>query len=158
MSDFDFKQKPTGLFKWFLHAPTWLFRARLGFVFGKRFVMIEHRGRKSGKLYRTVLEVAGRNPERNEWIVTSGTGPNADWYRNIRAGGVEALWIGPKRHPAESRFLEAPEAAGIMQRYEEEHPETAARLMASMGISYDGTDEGRIEMMRKIPMVALSVA
>ena len=156
MGQFDFRQKPKGLFKWFLHAPTWLYRARLGFVFGKRFLMIEHRGRKSGNRYRTVLEVAGRNVERNEWIVTSGTGPNADWYRNIESGGVDAVWIGSKRHQADVRFLDAPEAAGVMQRYETEHPKTAAKLMASMGVSYDGTDEGRIEMMKRIPMVAYS--
>ncbi len=158
MGEFNFKQKPTGFFKWFLHAPTWVFRSRLGFVFGKRFLMIEHRGRKSGHLYRTVLEVAGRNPEAGEWIVTSGTGPNADWYRNIGAGGVDAVWIGSRRYQADVRFLEAPEAAEVMKRYEAEHPKTAAKLMESMGVSYDGTDEGRVEMMSQIPMVAFAIA
>ncbi len=157
MSEFNFKKKPTGFFKWFLHAPTWLFRARLGFVFSKRFLMIEHRGRRSGNLYRTVLEVAGRNPEANEWIVTSGTGPNADWYRNITAGGVDGVWIGSKRHHADVRFLDPTEAAGVMRRYEQEHPKTAAKLMESMGVSHDGSDEGRIEMMTKIPMVAFAI-
>ncbi len=100
MCEFGSQQKPTGLFKWVLHIPTWVFRARLGFVFGKRFLMIEHSGRKSSKLYRTVLEVAGRAPEAREWIVTSGTGPSADWYRNVSAGGVAAVWIGSRRYRA----------------------------------------------------------
>jgi deazaflavin-dependent oxidoreductase (nitroreductase family) len=156
MGEFDFKAKPTGLFKWFLHAPTWIYRARLGFVMGKRFLMIEHRGRKSAKLYRTMLEVAGRNAERNEWIVTSGTGPKADWYRNVEAGGVEAVWLGSKRHRAGVRFLDPTEAAEVMNRYEQQHPNTAAKLMASTGVFYDGTDEGRVEMMKQIPMVAFS--
>ena len=34
------------------------------------------------------------------------------------------------------------------------HPTTAAKLMDSMGVSYDGTDEARVEMMRQIPMVS----
>ncbi len=157
MSAFNFKQKPSGFFKWFLHAPTWLYRSHLGFVMGERFVMIEHRGRKSGNLYRTVLEVPGRHPGKNEWFVTSGTGPQADWYRNIEAGGVDAVWIGSKRNEASVRFLDAPEAAGVMAGYESAHPKTAAKLMASMGVSYDGTDEGRIKMMRQIPMVAFVV-
>jgi len=157
MSDFNFKQKPTGLFKRFLHAPTWVYRARLGIVFGNRFLMIEHHGRKSGNLYRTVLEVAGRYRDKDEWIVTSGTGPNADWYRNLQAGGVDAVWIGSTRHQAIVRFLEAPEAAQVMAGYEADHPKAAVKLLESMGVSYDGTDEGRVELMKKIPMVGFTV-
>jgi deazaflavin-dependent oxidoreductase (nitroreductase family) len=129
----------------------------MGFVFGNRFLMIEHRGRRSGNLYRTVLEVAGRYPDRSEWVVTSGTGPKADWYRNLQANGVEAVWIGSKRHPATVRFLAAPEAADVMAGYEAAHPKAAVKLLESMGVSYDGTDDGRIELMQKIPMVAFTV-
>ena len=157
MGEFDFKSKPRGLFKWFLHAPTYLYRWRLGFLFGERFLMIEHRGRSSGSRYQTVLEVAGRHPDRNEWISSSGTGPNADWYRNIEVNGVDAVWIGSTRHaPASARFLEAEESGTVFARYEDAHPKAAAKLMDSMGDSYDGSDEGRIEMMRSIPMVAFS--
>ena len=158
MAEFNFKQKPSGIFKHFLHAPTWLYRAHLGFVFGNRFLMIEHAGRKSGNRYRTVLEVAGRYPEKDEWIVTSGTGPRADWYRNLKAHGVEAVWIGSTRHQATVRFLEAPEAAQVMAIYEADHPKAAVKLFESMGVSYDGTDEGRIALMPQIPMVGFTLA
>jgi len=158
VSEFNFKQKPSGLFKRFLHAPTWLYRWRLGFVMGKRFLMIEHRGRRTEDLHRTVLEVAGRYPERNEWIVTSGTGPKADWYRNLKANTLEAVWIGSKRSEATVRFLEADEAASVFSDYETAHAKTAAKLMDSMGVTYDGTDRGRIEMMRNIPMVSFVLA
>ena len=157
MSGFDFRSKPTGLFKWILHVPSYVYRAHLGFLFGKRFLMIEHRGRTSGALYRTVLEVAGRVPEEGEWVSTSGTGPRADWYLNLQAGGLDAVWIGSTRHaPASVRFLEAAEAGPIFATYEADHPKAAVKLMDSMGVSYDGTDAGRIEMMRGIPMVAFS--
>lgn len=142
--------------KWLMKSPSYLFRAHLGFVFGNRFLMIEHRGRKSGTLYRTPLEVAGRYPERNEWIVTAGSGPTSDWYRNLKANGAEAVWIGTTRHAdPEVRFLAAPEAADVMKVYESRYPKTAAKLRNAMGVDYDGTDEGRIEMMWKIPMVSL---
>jgi deazaflavin-dependent oxidoreductase (nitroreductase family) len=158
MSSFNFKSKPSGLWKAFLDSPTWLFRWHLGFLFGNRFLMIEHRGRKSQKLYRTVIEVAGRNPNQGEWIVTSGTGPNADWYRNIKAGGVDAVWIGSSRRTTDVRFLEAEESGDVFAKYEQEHAKTVAKLMDMMGVSYDGTDAGRIEMMPKIPMVAFVIA
>ena len=148
----DFSQKPTGWLKWMLKAPTYLYRARLGIVFGYRFVMIEHRGRKSGLRHFTVVEVARHLPR--EWVCTSGTGPGADWYRNLQAGGLEAVWVGSRRHRASVRFLEETEAANVMGAYERAHPKTAVKLFSMMGVSYDGTDEGRVEMMAQIPMVA----
>lgn len=151
------KPKPTGLAKWFYYAPTYLYRARLGFLMGRRFLMIEHRGRKSGNLYRTVVEVAGRHPSRDEWIVTSGWGPRADWYRNLVAGGLEAVWIGSKRHDATVRFLDNVEAGEVMGVYEKKHPKTAQTLYNVMGVSHDGSDEGRADMMKRIPMVGFAL-
>ncbi|MCB1246250.1 MAG: nitroreductase family deazaflavin-dependent oxidoreductase [Acidimicrobiia bacterium] len=155
---FDFKSKPTGLWKHILHAPTWLYRARLGFLLGKRFVMIEHRGRKSDRRYRTVIEVAGRGDVGDSYIVTSGTGPRADWYQNIRAGKLDAVWVGSQRHSSVGvSFLDSPDAAAVFKAYESAHPKTAEKLMASMGVTYDGTDDGRVDMMDKIPMVEFTV-
>lgn len=152
----DLSRRPTGWLKRFLHVPVYLYRARLGFLFGRRFLMIEHRGRHSGLHYRTVVEVAGRRA--GEWICASGTGTQADWYRNLRQGGLLAVWVGSRKRWASVRFLGAREAAGVMADYEHEHPRTAARLYKIMGVSYDGTIEGRIEMMEKVPMVAFSMA
>ena len=44
-----------------------------------------------------------------------------------------------------------------MARYESAHPKAAVKLFASMGVSYDGTDEGRIELMSHIPMVGFTL-
>jgi deazaflavin-dependent oxidoreductase (nitroreductase family) len=153
----DLSRKPTGWQKWLLMAPSYLYRAHLGFLFGRRFLMVEHRGRTSGTLYRTVIEVAGQLTDPPEYVCTSGTGPNADWYRNLQAGGLDAVWVGSKRHRATTRFLEPAEAASVMAEYERRHPKTAARLYEAMGVSYDGTEEGLVEMMDRIPMVAFSV-
>jgi deazaflavin-dependent oxidoreductase (nitroreductase family) len=118
--------------------------------------MIEHRGRRSGRHYRTVVEVAGRRS--GEWIVASGAGLRSDWYRNLRHGGLLAVWVGSRKRWASLRFLDVREAAGVMADYEHEHPRTAARLYRIMGVSYDGTVQGRIEMMEKVPMVAFRIA
>jgi deazaflavin-dependent oxidoreductase (nitroreductase family) len=152
----DFSHKPTGWLRRILRWPTYLYRARLGFLFGHRFIMIEHRGRRSGRHYRTVVEVAGRRS--GEWICASGTGPGADWYSNLRANGLLAVWVGWRRCWATVRFLKAREAADWMADYEREHPRTASRLYRIMGVSYDGTFEGRIEMMVKVPMVAFRIS
>lgn len=120
--------------------------------------MIEHLGRKSGNLYRTVLEVVGRYPDKDEWMVASGTGPKADWYRNLQAGTLQAVWVGSKRSDASVRFLDAEEAGSVFHDYETAHPKTASKLMKWMGVSYDGTEDGRVEMMRGIPIVSFTLA
>ena len=159
MAVFDFTERPSGFAKWMLHAPTYVYRARLGFVFGHRFVMIEHRGRTSGRRYRTVVEVAGHNPDDHEFVCTSGRGVRSDWYRNLRAGGLDAVWVGSRRHgDATVRFLEPTEAATYMRTYEDAHPKTAAKLYDVMGVSYDGTDGDLVRMMADIPMVAFQIA
>lgn len=152
----DFTTAPKGLFKRVLHAPSFLYRARLGFVFGKRFLMIEHRGRSSGHLYRTVVEVAGRHPEQREWIVAAGRGPRSDWYLNLIAGGLEAVWLGSRCHHAEVRFLSPEDASVVMKAYEDMRPGTAKRLYRTMGVTYDGTDEDRVRMMHEVPMVGFT--
>ena len=152
----EYGTRPGSVKKWFLKSPSYLYRARLGFLFGSRFLMLEHRGRSSGTLYETPLEVSGRYPDRNEWIVTAGNGPTSDWYLNLRANGAEAVWIRTTRYPRPTvRFLEPTEAADVMKAYETENPRTAAWLRNTMGVSFDGTDEGRVEMMKQIPMVSL---
>ena len=150
---FDSKQKPTGAFKHLLHAPVWLFRVRLGFIFGKRIVMLEHIGRRSGKLRQTPLEVVKR--DQDAYTLCSGTGSNADWYRNIRNKPATALWVGSRRYPVDQRFLSDSEAATVFAEYERAHPKAAARLQQLMGVSHDGTHEGRMAMVTQIPMVEL---
>lgn len=152
-SSFNFRQKPTGLFKSILHAPVWVFRARLGFLMGHRLVMLEHKGRRSGKLRQTPLEVVRRH--NDSYILCSGTGPNADWYRNIKAAPAVALWVGSKRHPVDQRLLDDSEAATVFAGYEQAHPKAASRLTDLMGVSHDGTHESRKEMVAKIPMVEM---
>ena len=153
MSSFNFRQKPAGLFKHILHAPVWLFRARLGFLFGKRFVMLEHVGRRSARLRQTPLEVIHRDGDA--YIVCSGTGPNADWYRNIKKTPAVALWVGSRRSGAEQRCLDDSEAATVFAAYETAHSKAAEKLSNLMGVSHDGTHEGRMAMVADIPMVEL---
>ena len=62
----DFSHKPTGWLRRMLKAPTYIYRARLGILFGYRFVMIEHSGRNTGIRHFTVVEVARHLPR--EWV------------------------------------------------------------------------------------------
>ena len=151
---FSFRQKPRGVFKKLLRLPVRLYDAHLGFVMGERFVLITHTGRRSGLTFRTVVEVVEHDPGSDEYIVSSGTGPRADWYLNLRAHDASEVQVGERRWVPAQRLVPDVEAADRFSRYERLHPRTAARLLDSMGRSYDGTDEDRLRMIRDMPMVA----
>lgn len=56
------------------------------------FGTIVHRGRRSGRLYRTPVNVFG---EPDGYIVVLTYGPGADWVRNVlAAGGCELVTRG----------------------------------------------------------------
>jgi deazaflavin-dependent oxidoreductase (nitroreductase family) len=124
-------------------------------MFGDRFILITHTGRRSGRTYRTTLEVVEHDHATDEYIVCSGTGPHADWYRNLRANPAAEAQVGNRRWRPACRFLSSEQAATRFTTYERRHPRTAARLLELMGNSYDGTDRGRVEMMADMPMVAV---
>ena len=153
---FTFRQKPSGAFKHLLHIPAHLYRWRLGFLLGDRFVLITHRGRTSGRTYRTPVEVVQHDTDTHEYIVCSGTGAGADWYQNLQASPVTAVQVRNRVWVPSQRFLDADEAAQRFADYEAKHPGTARRLLQTMGNSYDGTDAGRVAMMADMPMVAFS--
>jgi deazaflavin-dependent oxidoreductase (nitroreductase family) len=54
--------------------------------------VIEHRGRRSGKVFRTPVVV---RPMHDGFIVPMPWGEGTDWYRNVRAaGGCAIQWKG----------------------------------------------------------------
>jgi deazaflavin-dependent oxidoreductase (nitroreductase family) len=58
----------------------WLAGTRFFPLYG----VIEHRGRRSGKAYRTPVVV---RPTSDGFIVPMPWGERTDWYRNVRAAG-----------------------------------------------------------------------
>lgn len=138
--------------RWFVRAPIWLFRARLGALFGGRLLMLEHLGRRSGQPRLVVLEVVDR-PRPDTCVVVSGFGRRAQWYRNIEAHPTVRLWLGSRRpSAATARPLPADEAAAALRSYAAAHPRAWASLRPvleeTLGarIDADGTD---------LPLVAL---
>ena len=55
---------------------------------GGPIVVVTHRGRHTGRTYRTPVEATVEDDERAEIIVLPAAGEAADWYRNAVAGGL----------------------------------------------------------------------
>jgi deazaflavin-dependent oxidoreductase (nitroreductase family) len=138
-------------------APTLLYRRRLGWLLGHRFLLLEHRGRRSGRRYETVLEVLSWNPD-GEIVVVSGWGREADWYRNIRVLPEVTVTVAARRFPATHRVLPPEEAAGVLADYEHRNrylrPVVHWVLSRLVGWRYDGSDRARRRLVDQLPMVA----
>ncbi|NLE81723.1 MAG: nitroreductase family deazaflavin-dependent oxidoreductase [Rhodococcus sp.] len=105
-----------------MRAPIWLYRARLGFVLGSRFLMLEHIGRKSGATRQVVLEVFG-HPEPDTYIVVSGLGARSQWFQNLRANPHARVFVGSRRPVhAEARMLTQDEADVALHSYATNYP------------------------------------
>lgn len=113
--------------RWIVRAPIWLYRARLGFLMGPRFLMLEHTGRTSGQPRRVVLEVLARGADTR--LVASGFGRRAQWFRNIEADPHVRLYLGGHGpRAALARELGREEAAATLSEYAEAHPKSWAGI------------------------------
>ena len=138
-------------------APVRLYDHGLGWVLGRRFLCLTHLGRKSGRMYRTVLEVVGSAGE--EYVVVAGLGAGADWFRNIQARPPVEVIVGSRRFPAEHRVLGEDEAVAVIAGYEHRNrlaaPLVRFALGKLLGWRYDGTDLARRRLARQLPLVGL---
>ncbi len=141
-----------------LRAPTLLYRIGAGPLLGHRFVLLTHRGRHSGRSYRTILEVVGWDGERREAVVMSGFGPRAGWYLNALAGGAEEIQIARLRFEPAVRKLAPEEAERVLAGYERRNRLIAPFLRAVFsrlaGFRYDGSAEARRRLVAALPLLA----
>jgi len=115
--------------RWLVRAPIALFRAGLGSVFGGRLLLLEHIGRTSGLTRYVALEVVAR-PTPRSFVVASGFGTRAQWYRNVLAQPqVRVRWSSRPAAAAIAHQLSAAEAHVILRAYATEHPRAWAKLI-----------------------------
>jgi deazaflavin-dependent oxidoreductase (nitroreductase family) len=108
--------------RWFVRAPIRLYRARLGFLFGSRLLMLEHTGRTSGMRRYVVLEVIAR-PAPGRYVVASGFGARAQWFRNVRADPHVRVYLGGRPPvPAAAHTLTGEQSASALAAYADAHP------------------------------------
>lgn len=114
-----------------LRLPAYLYRFRLGRLLRYRFLLLTHRGRKSGLVRRTPLEVLLYDPRTRESVVLSAWGKGADWYRNIEASPALEVETGGERYTPAQRFLTTEEGYVAITEYAIRHP-LASRVLERM--------------------------
>jgi len=79
-------------------APRLAYRLGLGWLLGHRVVLLEHRGRTTGRPVRTALHVVRWDAAARHVLVAAGSGPGTDWYRNVLAHPLVRVTIGRERN------------------------------------------------------------
>ncbi|MGH9307402.1 MAG: nitroreductase family deazaflavin-dependent oxidoreductase [Acidimicrobiales bacterium] len=154
--------RPGPLVRRLLRAPTALYHHDLGWLLGRRFMMLTHVGRRSGKQYHTVLEVIAFDESLREVVVVAGLGPSTDWYRNIQASPPIQVRIGRDRFQPVVRHLDEDEAIGMLADYERRNrwaaPVVRRVLTWLVGWPYDASDGARRRLVKQLPLVAFTPA
>ena len=146
--------KPGWALKLGYRLPITLYRLRLGWLLGRRFLMLTHRGRKSGKLRQTVLEVVHYDPATRESAVLSAYGERADWYQNILAHPAVEVQTGRSRYAPQYRLLEVDERFAALKIYQRRYRRAFQAVMRFLGHPYDGTEASLHALADSVVMVA----
>ena len=151
--------KPGPLLKRALRLPVFLYGIGAGRLLGHRFLLLAHRGRRSGRVFRTPLEVVAWDAGLREAVVMSGFGRRSDWFLNALAGGAEEVRIASSTFRPEVRELGVDEAARALAVYERRNrllaPVVRMVLSRLAGFRYNGSDAARRELVERLPLVGL---
>ncbi len=148
---------PKGFARFMWRAPIVLYRIGLGGLLKKRFLLLHHTGRKTGKPRENVLEIVDYDPDTNTYYVASGFGRKSDWYKNLKKNPDAVITVGRQDIPVRAEFLPPEECGEKMVDYAHHNPNAAKSLSKLMGFEVDGTDQDYYEYARDyVPWIALT--
>jgi deazaflavin-dependent oxidoreductase (nitroreductase family) len=148
-------RSPRGLTRRLYRLPIWLFRLHLGWLLGKRFLLLTHIGRKSGLPRQTVLEVLLYDREKERFIVFAGWGKQADWVKNVEHTPQVVIQVGGRSLRAHAIRLASMEAEAALLAYARAHP-YLIRLLSRLLLGYrtNGTEDEVRTLARQKPIIA----
>jgi deazaflavin-dependent oxidoreductase (nitroreductase family) len=134
-------------------VPVWLFRHRLGWLFGGRIMMLEHIGRRTGQPRHVVLEVLHRQP--GAVLLVSGYGRRSQWLANIRAQPAVRIWAGRVRARAGTAIILPPDVSRQrLETYRQHHRRAAAILGRILDIpDLTGPEALPADVGERLPLV-----
>jgi deazaflavin-dependent oxidoreductase (nitroreductase family) len=127
-------RRPYGIYRWLANAPRWFYRLGLGWLLGHRMVQITHRGRKSGLIRQTILEVLHYDRQTHEVLVVSGWEGKTDWYRNIQHEPALEVRIGRVAYRPAQEFLSPEETSHLILTLFRQRPREVRFVGSLLGI------------------------
>src|SRR5918994_3945782 len=142
-----------------LWAPAALYRLGLGWLFGHHVVLVEHRGHSTGRPARTALEVVHWDRTTRELLVVAGSGPSAEWYRNVLAHPLVRVSIGRERNVAGCAVpLSDDDARSALERYRSRHPGLARLATRVLRLPVDARSPLPADVAERLPAVVIDLA
>jgi deazaflavin-dependent oxidoreductase (nitroreductase family) len=144
-----------GLLRFGLKLPLALYRLHLGWLLGERFLRLTHIGRKSGQPHQTVVEVVDHDRATDSYIVASGWGEKADWFRNLQKTPKVVIDVGRRRLKVKAERLSIDQAEQWLVNYAQQHPRTFHELARFMtGENLSGTPQDCRRVAEAVPVIA----
>ena len=145
--------KPSRLLIPILKLPLVLYRLRLGWLFGHRFVLLTHVGRRSGKTRQTILALLHFDARTQEIMAISAWSAS-EWYKNIQACPALQVETGFTHYAPAQRFLTTEEIALLFEEYRRERPIFSRIVCRIPGWKWDSSHEELLELARTLRGVA----
>jgi deazaflavin-dependent oxidoreductase (nitroreductase family) len=130
----------------------WLLSGRL---VGAPIVILTHRGRRSGMLYRTPVEAIVEDDAAGEVVVSPMRGRRGDWFLNVLAGGLVEVTLRGERFKPEWRELSESENREALTRYRGEHPIYGRAVLWALARLHGVDGDTLPAVARTVPMLAL---
>lgn len=149
---------PSGLLRVLLRLPIALYRLRLGWLLGQRFVLLQHIGRKSGQVRETVVEVIGHDRASDTYYIASGWGKRANWYQNLLAQPNITIQVGRRRLDVCAEMLPPKEGVQILLDYRQKHPlatRELSRVLTGANLAKASPEELERIVQESLPILAL---
>lgn len=144
---------PKGCSRVFFRMPVWLYRAKMGWLLGDRFLLLNHIGRKTGLPRQAVLEVVQHDEETDVYIVAVGFGEKSAWYRNLLANPEVSIQVGRRKLAVNAVQLSPEEAGQVMVDFARRYP-NEAKFANMLGYEVDGTEEDYRHMGEMMTLMA----
>lgn len=135
--------------------PIFLYKLKLGWLLGMRFMQITHVGRHSGKVHRTILAVL-RFDEKSKEIFAVSAWKGSDWYYNTQALPALQVESGFVRYVPEQRTLSPEEITTAFVEYRKQHPIFSRMICRIPGWKWDSSYEEFLELARTLRGVAFT--
>ena len=133
---------PAGIQAMFWRLPIWLYRFNLGRLLGERMLLLQHTGRKSGKIREAVIEVVRHDTDTDTYTVCSGFGTKSQWFQNLQANPDVNIQVGRRKLAVHANLLPPEQCGEEMVAYAEAHPQLANNLIQIIGHEVPDSLEG----------------
>ena len=148
---------PRGWLRLLLRAPILLYRLNLGWLLGRRFLLLTHIGRNSGTVHSAVLEVLRYDRASHLCIIASGWGTAAQWYKNVLKNPRVRYTVGLRQRLGTAEQLPIERADQELRDYGERHPPAIRKLMKFMiGEQFEGSAAQYRRLAIQVPVLQVT--